>query len=142
MTPPALFERERTIAPEHVDGHGHVNNLVWVEFILELATTHSAAFGFDAARTAQLGGLWVVRRQEIDYHQPAFPGDVIREQTWISTLHGARSVRHSRFLRATDAVPLLSAVTHWAYVHAKTQRPRRIDRAILEAFTLLSEPPG
>ena len=64
-------------------------------------------------------------------------GDELLEETWVSSIRGARSVRQSRFTRQRDGAKLLSAVTHWAYVDAKTLRPRRIEPLQLEAFTPL-----
>ncbi|MCZ6823090.1 MAG: CoA transferase, partial [Deltaproteobacteria bacterium] len=87
------------------------------------------------------GGIWIVRRHEIDYHQPALPGEEVLEETWISSLRGARSVRNARFTRVKDGARLVSAVTQWAYVDVRTQRPRRIDPEILEAFEVLQTAP-
>ena len=138
MTQPGLFQRHRTIESGHIDGLGHVNNVVWVEFVLELATAHARSVGLGYKATAALGGLWIVHRHEISYHQPAYTGEEILEETWISRIRGARSVRHSRFTRPDDGTLLLSAVTSWAYVDVKTHRPRRIDRVVLEAFPVLA----
>jgi acyl-CoA thioester hydrolase len=134
MTQPALFQRTRVIEDRHIDRLGHVNNLVWVQFILELAHAHSSALGFDFETLAANGGIWLIHRQEIDYHKPALAGDEILEETWISGIRGARSIRQSRFTLTRDHSKLVSAVTHWAYVDVKTQRPRRIDPAVLAAY--------
>jgi acyl-CoA thioester hydrolase len=142
MTPPALFQRTRVVEQGHIDRLGHVNNLVWIKFVLELAHAHSTALGFDFDTTAAHGGIWIVHRQEVDYHQPALPGDEILEQTWLSEIRGARSVRQSRFTRQADATKLVSAVTHWAYVDANTLRPRRIDARLLEAYRPLEPAEG
>ena len=128
------FRRTLRIEAEHVDELGHVNNLVWVRLVLDLGTAHSNAVGLDARAYLELGAWWIVYRQEIDYHAPAFPGEEIVEETWISEMRGARCVRESRFTRVADGVLLLSARTTWAYVDAKSHRPRRIDQRVLEAF--------
>ena len=142
MTQPVLFQRTRIIEDRHIDRLGHVNNLVWVEFILELAHAHSSTLGFDFETMATNGGIWIVHRQEIDYHKPALPGDEILEETWISEIRGARSIRQSRFTLTRDHSKLVSAVTHWAYVDVKTQRPRRIDAAVLAAYQPLDRIEG
>jgi acyl-CoA thioester hydrolase len=120
-----------------VDELGHVNNLVWVRLVLDLATAHSDSVGLDARAYREMGAWWIVHRHEIDYHAPAFPGEEILEETWISSMRGARSIRESRFTRVTDNALLLSARTTWAYVDGESHRPRRIDRRVLEALPVV-----
>ena len=141
MSERALFKRSRTIEDVHVDQLGHVNNVVWINLAIDLAVAHAGAVGLDFETTKKLGGIWIVRRHEIDYHQPALPGEEVLEETWISSLRGARSVRNARFTRVKDGARLVSAVTQWAYVDVRTQRPRRIDPEILKAFEVLEESP-
>ena len=129
-----VFRRTRRVEDRHVDGLGHVNNTVWLQFVVSLANAHSSAKGFDGARVRELGGVWIVRRHEIDYHRSALPGEEIVEETWVESMKGARSIRHSRFTRASDGVLLTSAITQWAYTAVDTQRPKRIDPEILKAF--------
>ena len=69
-----VFRRTRVIRDRDVDGLGHVNNTVWVQFIVALADAHSAARGFDGRAVRRLGGQWIVRRHEVDYRLSAFPG--------------------------------------------------------------------
>jgi acyl-CoA thioester hydrolase len=111
-----------------------VNNVAWVALVVDLATAHSDSVGLDARAYRELGAWWIVRRQEIDYHAPAFLGDEILQETWLSSMRGARSVRETRFTRESDGVLLLSATTTWAYVGAESQRPRRIHQRVLDAL--------
>ncbi len=141
MSEEGVYRRTRTIERRHIDGLGHVNNAVWVRFIVELAGAHASAVGYDFETTHELGGLWIVRRHEIDYHASALEGDVVVEETWVSSLRGARSVRHARFSRDSDGGLLLESTTQWAYVDPDTQRPRRIHPEVLAAFPL-REPPA
>jgi acyl-CoA thioester hydrolase len=134
-----VFRRSRTVVTEDIDALGHVNNTVWVRFIVELADAHSRAQGFDWKRVRSLGGLWIVRRHEIDYDLPALPGEDLVEETWVESMRGARSVRRARFTRARDATVLVRSRTDWAFVDWETHRPRRIPKAILEGFAVLPE---
>ncbi len=128
------FSRERTIVARNIDGLGHVNNLVWVRFVVQLATAHSAHLGFDEDAYRELGAWWVIHHQDLTYHAPAFEGETIVEETWISAMRGARCVRESRLRRGDNA--LLSARTTWVWTEASSGRPRRIPKALLEAFPL------
>ena len=134
MSGRGVFQRRRVVDPRDVDGLGHVNNAVWVRFIVELSHAHASSRGFEAKRVRDLGGLWIVRRHEIDYRAPALPGDELIEETWVRQMKGARSTRCCRFLRARDGAVLLESETQWAFVDPENQRPRRIPREILDGF--------
>lgn len=134
LDPETVFTRIRHIGPEDCDELGHVNNAVWVRFVAEVAQAHSEALGLDLAAYQRIGGLWIVRRHEIDYHQPAVPGDEVVEETWVADMQGARSTRRARFSRADDGTLLLASATRWAFVDATTGRPRRIPAELLERF--------
>ena len=84
----AIFRRTRVVTDEDLDALGHVNNVVWVRFIVELANAHSSAVGLDWRAYRKLGGMWIVRRHEIDYARSALPGEEIVEETWISRMKG------------------------------------------------------
>lgn len=129
-----VYRRHRTVGPDDVDRLGHVNNTVWVRFVVELASAHSTARGFDGRTVRELGGVWLVRRHEIDYHRSAPLGAEIEEETWIESMRGARSVRRARFTRPSDGAEYVTAATHWAFTEPGTQRPRRIPPEILKQF--------
>jgi acyl-CoA thioester hydrolase len=140
MSENGVYERTRVVQAGDLDGLGHVNNTVWVRFVVELADAHSTSLGFGYKGTRELGGLWIVRRHELDYHASAGEGETLVEQTWVSSMRGARSIRHARFTREADGALLLSSTTHWAYVDPATQRPRRIHPTLLAAFTQTEGP--
>jgi acyl-CoA thioester hydrolase len=138
-----VFRRTRTVRAKDIDLLGHVNNAVWLNFVVRLAEAHSSSQGLDFETVRDLGGLWIVRRHEIDYRAPALCDEELVEETWISRLRGARSVRHSRFTRRHDGTELVRAITQWAFVDAKTLRPARIRPEILSAFILVeADPPA
>lgn len=134
LDPEAVFTRVRRIGPQDCDELGHVNNAVWVRFVADLAQAHSEALGLDLAAYRRIGGLWIVRRHEIDYHRPAQPGDDVVEETWVADMQGARSTRRARFSRAGDGALLLTSATRWAFVDAASGRPRRIPAELLQRF--------
>jgi len=125
---------------QDADELGHVNNLIWLRFALELATAHSAAVGWNWKRYREAGVLWIVHRHEIDYQKPARPGDRVTEETWIEEMRGARCLRATRFSR--EEVPLVEARTTWVFADAATQRPRRILPEVLAAFPIAAHPSG
>ena len=137
---PEVFRRTRVIEARDIDELGHVNNVRWLAFVAELAGAHAAMRGSDLAALREQGALWIVRRHELDYHRPALPGEQIVEETWVEKMSGAKSERHSRFTRASDGALLVSAVTIWAYVDAKTLRPTRIPESMRARYKVTAPP--
>ncbi len=132
-----VFRHKRVVREQDTDFLGHVNNVVWVRFVVRIAERHAESLGFDWETVRSLGGMWIVRRHEIDYRRSATPGQELVEETWISEMRGARSVRRSRFLLAQDGAELVSATTHWAFCDPDTQRPKRIPRELLDAYRIV-----
>jgi acyl-CoA thioester hydrolase len=128
-----IFRRDRTVAARDIDLLGHVNNVVWVRWVVELAAAHADALGAGFEATRARGGLWIVRRHDVTYHGNVPEGASIRESTWVSSLRGALSLRHARFESDAGAL-LVEATTEWAWVDATTLRPRRVPPEVRERF--------
>ncbi len=52
---PAIYEHSVSIAPEAIDRLGHVNNLVYLSWMIKAALAHSAAQGWPTDRYERLG---------------------------------------------------------------------------------------
>ncbi len=126
---------------KHTDQLGHVNNLAWVRFSLELAEAHASALGVGYEALRARGLVWVVHHQDLHYWRSAFPGQTLHEATWLSELRGARSRRHARMRDAAGQL-LFSADTDWALVDFSKLRPRRIPADVGAAFDLLAGEAG
>jgi acyl-CoA thioester hydrolase len=132
------FEIEVRIEPGDVDGMGHVNNIVYVRWIQEVAMAHWSAV---APADAQAAMTWVVLRHEIDYLRPARPGDRVRARTWIGA---GESLRYERFTEIVgdDGTVLARARTLWCPVDITTGRPRRVPPEVRAAFSTSSQGGG
>jgi acyl-CoA thioester hydrolase len=118
---------------QDIDELGHVSNIAYVRWLQDAAASHSAAVGLGLADYLRLGGVFVVRRHEIEYAAQAFVGDTIMLTTWVSHARGASSLRCTRIER-DDGVVLVRAATLWAFLGRDTGRPTRIPEAIKNAF--------
>ena len=134
-----VFRRTRRVAPRDVDLLGHVNNVVWVRFVVELAEAHATALGLGFHATRERGGIWIVRRHDVLYHSNVTLDAEIHETTWVSSLRGALSRRHARFEDAGGTL-LVESETEWAWVDAATLRPRRVPPAVRDRFDLVETP--
>ena len=141
MSSDPVFRRRRIVAERHIDGLGHVNNTVWVRFVVELADAHAEAVGMGFLKTRRdFGAQWIVRRHEIDYLRAAVAGEELLEETWVESLRGARSVRRTRFTRCSNGEACVLARTEWAFVTAEALRPLRVPSPIADAFPVVYEP--
>lgn len=118
---PPPFECKIDVNPEDIDELGHVNNVVFLRWVQQVAAAH---WNSRALSPISSKYLWVVLRHEIDYLRPAMLSDEITAQTWVSSTEGAKSVRHVKFsVKGND---LAMAKTVWCLPDASTMKPKRI----------------
>lgn len=129
------FEYEHQVKAEEIDGLGHVNNQVYLDWFMDAATRHSEAVGWDIKRLISIGEGWVVRRHEIDYLLPVLPGETVKMRTWVETAERATSERHYEIFRLSDGKKVCGGRTVWVWINYKTGRPGRIPEAVIKDFT-------
>lgn len=135
---PAVFYFRYTVGPGEIDGQNHVNNIEYVRWMQSAAVGHSTAQGWPGTRYREIGAGWVVRRHSIDYLQPAFLGDEIVVQTWVSEFKRISSRRKYRIVRPRDETVLATAETDWAFISRTGHVPRRIPPELAAAFVVVS----
>ena len=130
-----VYSRQFTVPGAALDGNGHVNNVMYVQWMQEIAVEHYDAMG-GTAPTIALGATWVVREHKIVYLRPAFAGDEIEVRTWVVNLRRVRSLRKYQFIRKPGGDLLVRGQTDWVFVDAVTGQPRRIPEEIACLFQL------
>ncbi|HVH47280.1 MAG TPA: thioesterase family protein [Labilithrix sp.] len=120
-----------------IDELGHASNIAYVRWIQDVAVSHSAAKGFDFGAYQKLGGIFVVRRHEIDYMRPVLRGDRLELRTWVDTAMAAKCLRATQIL-TEDGTVAARAITTWGYVEMATGRPARIPQVVRDAFGMTS----
>ena len=115
-----------------IDELGHVSNLVYLRWVLEAATAHSVARGYGHAEYRALGGVFVVRRHEIDYLAQVVADERLVAQTWVDSWKQASCVRRTDLLRGDQVVA--RAATTWAFVTLPAGRPTRIPEPLRALF--------
>lgn len=131
---PDCFLHEITVRPEEIDGQGHVNNAVYIQWMDRAAFGHSCAVGYDWDAYQKLGASFVVRRHEVDYLAPALLGERIVDATWPGEMDRFTAIRRHQIVRRSDGVTLARAVTTWIYLDIQAGRPRRIPAEMIAAF--------
>jgi acyl-CoA thioester hydrolase len=112
------------VIPADIDELDHVSNLVYLRWMLDAASAHSTALGWDLPAYRRLGGVFVVRRHEVDYLASVVAGDRVEAVTWVESWKAASCIRRTAIRR--DGADVLRASTLWAFVDLKSGKPRRV----------------
>ncbi|EMR03997.1 acyl-CoA thioesterase [Cesiribacter andamanensis] len=130
--PNTAFCHTLSVQQRDIDELGHVNNVVYLRWVQEVAAAH-----WEAVAPAELKQQysWVVLRHEIDYLRPAFLQDTIEGYTWVEPAQGPKVARHVRLYRAGSQELLAQAKTSWCLLDAASMRPKRISEEIASTFS-------
>jgi acyl-CoA thioester hydrolase len=129
-----IFSLPLTVSKEHIDSLQHVNNEVYLRWILKVVDAHSESLGYTLSFFIQSGGCFVVRKHELNYLLPAHLGDELILETWVTSLKAAQSTRAYRIKRVRDDRVIFTAETVWVYVDLKTGRPMEIPIEMRENY--------
>ena len=125
------FKHSIIILPTDIDAMGHVNNVIYLRWVQEVAEAHWLTSAPIELRSKY---LWVVLRHEIDYVSPAVLNDLLTGATWVELPDGARSTRHVEIFNQTTNKLSAKAKTTWCLLSASTMRPKRVDKDITDIF--------
>lgn len=128
------FEHPLTVSPDDIDSLKHVNNVVYLRWLLEAVDAHCLHLGYTIPAWAAAGAAFVVRRHALEYLAPAYEGEQLVVRTWLSTLDARTSMRQYDLYRPSDQRLLLKAHTLAVYIDLKTGIPKRIPEDIDSAF--------
>lgn len=132
-----IFELPIHVTDKHIDQFKHVNNEVYITWMMQAATAHSASFGYPLEKYVQDGAAFVVRRHEIDYLAPVVLGEDLILQTWVTEMSVVKTLREFKLIRSRDQKLVLQAKTFWAYVSLTTGRPTTIPQELHDVFVTL-----
>lgn len=126
-----IFEHQFTVPKTAIDDMNHVNNVVYLQWIQDVAKKH-----WESKTDTSIRGtyVWVALNHYIEYHNPAFENDEITVQTWIDHHKGVKSERHTKVIHSKTQKTLVSAKTTWCLLHKETLRPIRITEEIRNLF--------
>ncbi len=128
------FVLRYTVTARDIDEQGRANNIEILRWMNIAAVAHSHSLGLDAARFYELGGMFVVRRHEIDYKAPAFDRDQLELRTWPTLMRAATAHRAHEIVRVSDGQMIASGLNVWGFVQPDTGKPVRMPPEVLAAF--------
>ena len=126
------YSKTITVPKEVIDGNGHVNNVVYVQWMQDIAVEHYSSIGGVKAQGPE--STWVIREHKIEYFLPAFAGEEIEVRTWVENVRRVRSLRKYEFVRKSDNKVLVKGETDWVFVDVKTGRPQAVPEEVIRVF--------
>ena len=136
---PDIFDLEFNVQAEHIDQLGHVNNVVYVQWMQDVATAHIENLGLGLNEYIELKHAMVAVEHHVQYRKAAFLGERIILRTWLNDINALYSYRQYAFYRPNDKSILFMGNTQWACVEIATGRPKRMSPTFTRAYQPLSK---
>ena len=119
-----VFVSKRIVQPNEIDHFNHVNNVVYLDWVQQIAYEHWN----ELIEGKEVPYVWYTIRHEIDYLKQAVLGDKITLKTWVGETFGVKSIRHVEIYKSDKL--LAKTQTTFCMLDAKTKRPTRITETI------------
>ena len=129
-----FFDLELKVQPEHIDLLGHVNNVVYVKWMQDVATAHIDHIGLGLEQYLELKHAMVAVEHHVQYKKASLLGDEVVLRTWLSDINALYSYRQYVFYRPADGSILFVASTKWACVEIATGKPKRLSPTFSQAY--------
>ena len=129
-----IFDLNIQVLPEHIDLLGHVNNVLYVQWMQDVATAHIEQLGLGLAQYLQLKHAMVAVEHHVQYRKAAFEGEDIILRTWLDDLNTLYSFRQYVFYRPKDQSILFVGQTKWACIEIESGRPKRMSPSFTQAY--------
>lgn len=132
---PDPFCRSVEVLPEHCDGFGHANNVVYLSWLEAAAWAHTDALGMTMEVFERTQCACVARRHELDYLAPTFAGDQLVVGTWLARMVSRVELwRIYQIIRLSDRRPVMQARTRWISIDMRSGRPKRMSPEMQAAY--------
>ncbi|MEL6380570.1 MAG: thioesterase family protein [Pseudomonadota bacterium] len=126
-----------TADASHIDGFGHVNNMVYPLWAMEAAWHHSAALGFPFDRFQSMGTGFVISTHEFAYKVPVLMGQTVYVATWIAANDGRLRLRRGFEMRlAACGTLVFTGETLFISIDMETGKPVRMPAEFAKAYTV------
>ncbi len=137
---PNAFAIEAIVSDADIDAFNHVNNAVYLKWINDCATAHSAAVGLPAEICVSLDRGMAVRETRLLYQHPGRLGDEIIIANWVTKNDGRlRASRAFQILRRSDHKTLLLGASDYACIALSTGRPVRMPDVFRDKYKVAPE---
>ena len=122
-------------ASTDIDSFGHVNNVVYIKWLEQLAWAHSSALGLSESDCVAMARGMAVRRINVEYLSACYAGDEIVVGNWISASDGKLRVtrRYQLIVPATNTTVRRGEVD-FVCMNLQSGRPARFPARFSDAY--------
>jgi YbgC/YbaW family acyl-CoA thioester hydrolase len=136
---PLAYSTRWKVRPYELDGNGHVNNAVYLNYAEALTIEHAELSGYGRDWARSRGGAWLVHRSVVTHHLPAVYGDELELTVRVELVRGVRGVRRTTLRRARDGAEVAEVLTEWVWVDASSGRPSLVPAELVELARPVTE---
>ena len=129
-----IFDLKIQVQPAHIDVLGHVNNVMYIQWMQDVAEAHIEALGLGLAQYLELKHAMVAVEHHVQYRKAAFEGEEVILRTWLNDINALYSFRQYAFYRPKDQSILYFGNTKWACIEIATGRPKRMSPSFTHAY--------
>lgn len=124
-----VFEKKIIVTEDHLDFNNHVNNLVYMQWALDISREHWLSEISD-----EINGnyFWVVRSHHVDYKLQALLGDEITIKTYVEGYRGPFSDRIVKIYKGGSL--LVQVKSNWCLIERANQKLKRVPEEIQALF--------
>lgn len=130
----SYFDLKITVQPEHIDVLGHVNNVVYVQWMQDVASAHIEVLGVGLEQYLEMKHAMVAVEHHVQYRKAAMLDDDVILRTWLYDINALYSFRQYAFFKASDNSLLFTGNTKWACIEIATGRPKRMSPTFIQAY--------
>lgn len=131
VIPAEVFSSSRKVVKEDLDELNHVNNVVFVKWIQDIAKKHWEVRATDELKNKF---IWFVVRHEIDYKKEAFLGEDLIVETYVGEPTFVTSERFVNIKKADSGEIVVAAKSVWCLLDLKLKKPTKITEDLKVIF--------
>ena len=126
-----IFEQFIKVAASEIDSLNHVNNVVYVQWVQDIAELH---WNNESSKEQKKNYYWVMVEHLIKYKSAALINDKIHLKTFIKESKGVKSIRIVEIYNAKSKKLLAVSETQWCLISRNTNKPTRITAELESLF--------
>ena len=130
--PAGVFRTRRRVEFRDLDPVQHVNNAVYLDYASECGFQVVAHFNWPLERMLAAGFGIFLRRNRIEYLQPAVLGEELEVVTWAYNMRRSTATRYYAIRRVSDETLLARVNTYAVWVEVKSGHVQRVSQDFLE----------
>lgn len=131
---PMAYTRSFQVRYSECDMYEHVNNSHYLRYMAETAFDASAAAGYSMEKYKQMGRIWLIRENQVEFLKPLRYGDTFEVKTWVADFRRVQSLRKYEFRLKGSEDLVAKGQTNWIFLDSETHRPATIPNELKTAF--------